>query len=232
MRLPVVWIWTHDSVGLGEDGPTHQPIEHYMALRAIPHLWVIRPADANETAIAWKVALEREHGPVALLLSRQELPVFDRRETSSAEGLEHGAYVLWEPPEIERRPDIILIATGAEVAPTLTAAQSLGDRGITARVVSMPCWELFEIQPQDYRDDVLPPEVRARLAVEPGSPLGWWRWVGDGGDVIGIERFGASAPGAQVLEKFGFSADAIETRALQLLERTPVPAPMGGVPDA
>jgi transketolase len=202
-----------------------------MALRAIPHLWVIRPADANETSVAWKVALQREDGPVAILLSRQDVPVLDRRETSSAEGLERGAYVVWESPESERQPDVLLIATGAEVAPTLAAARSLGDRDINARVVSMPCWELFELQPQEYRDDVLPPEVRARLAVEPGSSLGWWRWVGDGGDVIGIERFGASAPGGQVLEKFGFSADAIEARALELLERTPVPSPIGGAPD-
>ena len=219
MGLPVVWVWTHDSVGLGEDGPTHQPIEHYMALRAIPNLWVIRPADANETSVAWKVALEREDGPVAILLSRQDVPVLDPAEVADASGLERGAYVLSEADNGNGEPDLILLATGAEVAPTLAAARRLRDDGVAARVVSMPCWELFDEQPAEYRDAVLPPEVDARLAVEPGVPLGWWRWVGDRGDVLGIERYGASAPGTTVLEKLGFTVENVVGRAQALLER-------------
>jgi transketolase len=219
MGLPVVWVWTHDSVGLGEDGPTHQPIEHYMALRAIPNLWVIRPADANETSVAWKVALERQDGPVAILLSRQDVPVMDPSQVSDASGLERGAYVLSEAENGNGEPDLILISTGAEVAPTLAAAGRLRDDGIAARVVSMPCWELFEQQPLEYRDSVLPPEVDARLAVEPGVMQGWWRWVGERGDVVGIERYGASAPGTTVLEKLGFTPENIVSRAQALLQR-------------
>ncbi len=217
MGLPVVWVWTHDSVGLGEDGPTHQPIEHYMALRAIPNLWVIRPGDANETAVAWKVALEREGGPVAILLSRQDVEVADRAEVADASGLERGAYVLWEPDNANGEPDLILVATGAEVALALLAAKRLHEEGVTARVVSMPCWELFERQPADYRDAVLPPEVDARLAIEPGVPQGWWRWVGERGDVLGIDRYGGSAPGTTVLEKLGFTAENVVNRAHALL---------------
>ena len=217
MGLRVVWVWTHDSVGLGEDGPTHQPIEHYLALRAIPGLWVIRPGDANETAHAWKVALEREDGPVALLLSRQNLPVFDRSKYAPAAGLERGGYVLWESgPD----PDIVLISTGAEVWPTTEAGHRLHDeRGVSVRVVSMPCVELFEAQPADYREQVLPSAVRARMAVEPGSPLSWWKWVGIDGDVHGLDRFGASAPGTTVLEKLGFEPAGIFDRAVALLDR-------------
>jgi transketolase len=214
MRLPVLWVWTHDSVGLGEDGPTHQPVEHYAALRAIPELWVIRPCDANETAVAWRVALERADGPVALLLSRQNIPVLDRSEVASADGLERGGYVLWESGA---DPAVILMATGAEVAPTLAAARALAGEGTPARVVSMPCIELFESQPAEYRERVLPPAVTARLAVEPGSSISWWRWVGDGGEVLGLDRFGASAPGTTVLEKLGFSTDNILARARALL---------------
>ncbi len=222
MQLPVVWVWTHDSVGLGEDGPTHQPVEHYAALRAIPRLWVIRPADATETAAAWRVALEREDGPVALLLSRQGLPVL---EDASAEGVERGGYVLWQSPRVADGggdPDIVLIATGGEVAPTLAAGQALADSGPApplVRVVSMPCIELFEAQDAAYRDSVLPPSTRARLAVEAGVPLSWWKWVGDGGDVLGIDRFGASAPGTTVLEKLGFTPESIVERARALLAR-------------
>ena len=216
MELPVVWAWTHDSVGLGEDGPTHQPVETYAALRAIPHLWFIRPADANETAIAWKVALERPDGPVALSLSRQKVPTLDRDELAAASGLERGAYTLWESSS---SPDLILIATGAEVGLTLEAGRQLATDGTAVRVVSMPCWELFEEQSADYRDEVLPPEVRARLSVEPGVALGWKQWVGDAGDSISIEHFGASAPGGRVLEEFGFNLDNIVARAAALLER-------------
>jgi len=220
MELPVAWVWTHDSVGLGEDGPTHQPIEHYTALRAIPVLWVIRPADANETVVAWRVALERSDGPVALLLSRQGIPVLDRAVTGPAEGLEQGAYVLWDAPTSDGAaggPEVILIATGAEVAQALTAAEELAGEGRRARVVSMPCMELFEAQTAEYREQVLPSSCTARLAIEPGARISWWRWVGPQGDVLGLDRFGASAPGTTVLEKLGFTADNIAERARALL---------------
>jgi transketolase len=217
--LQVVWAWTHDSVGLGEDGPTHQPVEHYAALRAIPNLWFMRPADANETVQAWKVALEREDGPVALALTRQKVPTFDRSEVASAEGVGRGAYVLWESEDANGLPDLVLIATGSEVHVALDAARKLAEQGTSTRVVSMPCWELFELQPKDYRDEVLPPEAKARLSVEAGVALGWKRWVGDEGDSISIERFGASAPGTTVLEKLGFTPDAVVERALALRTR-------------
>ena len=216
MKLPVVWVWTHDSVGLGEDGPTHQPVETYAALRAIPNLWFVRPADANETAWAWKVALERTDGPVALSLSRQKVPTLDRSELAPASGLARGAYTLWESGS---SPDLILIATGAEVGLALAAGRRLAGEGTAVRVVSMPCWELFAEQPAEYRDEVLPPEVRARLSVEPGVELGWRRWVGDHGDSISLEHFGASAPGTTVLEKLGFDVDNVVARAAALLER-------------
>ncbi|HYM55184.1 MAG TPA: transketolase [Solirubrobacteraceae bacterium] len=215
MGLPVVWVWTHDSVALGEDGPTHQPVEHYAALRAIPGLWVIRPGDANETSAAWRVALEREDGPVALLLSRQNVEVLDRAEVSSAQGLERGGYVLWD--STADAPEAILIATGAEVPPTLAAARTLAEQGTSVRVVSMPCMELFEAQPSEYREEVLPREVTARLAVEPGASMSWWKWVGGDGDVLGLDRFGASAPGTTVLEKLGFTVENIAARARALL---------------
>ena len=218
MGLPVVWVWTHDSVGLGEDGPTHQPIEHFASLRAIPDLWVIRPGDANETVAAWQVALEREDGPVALLLSRQNIPTLDRDEVASAELLARGGYVLWESVADET-PELILLSTGAEVPTTLHAAQALAADGVKARVVSMPCVELFEAQTAEYRDEVLPRSVSARLAVEPGATAGWWKWVGLDGDVIGLDRFGASAPGTTVLEKLGFSSANIVDRARALLAR-------------
>jgi transketolase len=235
MELPVVWAWTHDSVGVGEDGPTHEPVEHYASLRAIPHLWVIRPADANETSVAWRVALERDDGPVALLLSRQAIPVLDRGEVASAEGLERGGYVLWDSFAADAAstngqeasavagPQLILISTGAEVPTTLDAARALAAQGTRTRVVSMPCMELFEAQSQEYRDEVLPRKVTARLAVEPGATMSWWKWVGLDGDVLGLDRFGASAPGATVLREFGFTAENIALRATALLERaTPI----------
>ena len=210
-RIPVVWVWTHDSVGLGEDGPTHQPVEHYAALRAIPFLWFVRPADATETVGAWKLALEREDGPVALALTRQKVPTL---ELTSVEGVARGAYVVHDPEDVA--PELILVATGSEVALALAAAQRLD---VPTRVVSMPCWELFEAQPSDYRDEVLPPDVRARLSVEAGVGLGWKRWVGDEGDSISIEHFGASAPGPTVLENFGYTVDNVVARALALRER-------------
>ena len=239
MGLPVLWVWTHDSVGLGEDGPTHQPVEHCAALRAIPHLWVIRPADANETTVAWRVALEREDGPVALLLSRQSLPVLQRTrgagsagrdrkgegeldgvECAPADGLERGGYVLWDSAEGE--PELVLIATGSELAPTLQAGRDLARFGPTpprVRVVSMPCMELFEAQSPDYRESVSPRGVAARLAVEAAAGMSWWKWVGDRGDVLGIDRFGASAPGTTVLKELGFTPQSIAARARSLLGR-------------
>jgi transketolase len=217
--LNVVWVWTHDSIGLGEDGPTHQPVEHYAALRAIPNLWFVRPADANETVQAWKLALEREDGPVALALTRQKVPTLDRTQVASADGVGRGAYVLWEAEEANGQPDLLLLATGSEVAPTLDAARRLEGQGIRARVVSMPCWELFELQPPDYRDEVLPPDVKARLSVEAGVAQGWDRWVGDEGDSVALDRFGASAPGTTVLERLGYTVDNIVNRAVALRER-------------
>jgi len=220
MGLPVVWVWTHDSVGLGEDGPTHQPIEHYASLRAIPELWVIRPGDANETSHAWRVALEREDGPVALLLSRQGVETLDRAELGAAAELERGGYVLWDSSgDGTVAPELILISTGAEVPPTLAAARKLvGETKANVRAVSMPCIELFEAQTQEYRDSVLPPDTTKRLAVEPGASLSWWKWVGTGGDVLGLDRFGASAPGTKVLEELGFSVENIAARARALLD--------------
>jgi transketolase len=232
MGLPVLWVWTHDSVAVGEDGPTHEPVEHYAALRAIPHLWVVRPADANETSVAWRVALERKDGPVALLLSRQNIPVLDRNEVASAEGLERGGYVLWDSAAAGEHsptgsngsrgngPDVILISTGAEVPTTLEAARALAGEGTRVRVVSMPCMELFEAQSPEYRDEVLPRAVTARLAVEPGATMSWWKWVGSEGDVLGLDHFGASAPGATVLKELGFTAENIASKARALVERT------------
>jgi len=214
MGLETLWVWTHDSVALGEDGPTHQPVEHHAALRAIPNLWYVRPADANETVVAWRLALERRGGPVALALTRQKVPTFDRSEVAPAEGALRGGYTLWQSGEGE--PDVIFIATGSEVALALEAAKRLD---ANARVVSLPCWELFAEQPAEYRDEVLPPEVRARLSVEAGISLGWERWVGDRGDCVSIERFGASAPGPTILAEYGFTVEAVAARAAALLER-------------
>jgi transketolase len=212
----VIHVMTHDSIGLGEDGPTHQPVEHYASLRAIPNLWVMRPGDPNETAEAWRVALERRDGPVALLLSRQNVEVLDRSVVAPAAMLERGGYVLWDSGA--EQPELIMIATGAEVPPTLEAARSLARDGASVRVVSMPCVELFEDQPGEYREQVLPRAVTSRLAIEPGATLGWWKWVGSEGDVHGLDRFGASAPGTTVLEKLGFNAEGIATRARALLD--------------
>ncbi|HEY7932948.1 MAG TPA: transketolase [Solirubrobacteraceae bacterium] len=216
MGLPVLWVWTHDSIGVGEDGPTHQPIEHYASLRAIPNLWVMRPGDPNETAEAWRVALERTDGPVALLLSRQGVEALDRSEVAPASMLERGGYVLWDSAAGE--PQLIMIATGAELPQTFAAARSLAEQGTSVRVVSMPCTELFEAQDDAYREQVLPRSVTARLAVEPGATIGWWKWVGTDGDVLGLDRFGASAPGTTVLEKLGFTAEGIAARARALLD--------------
>ena len=214
-HIHVIYVFTHDSIGLGEDGPTHEPIEHLASLRAMPNLTVIRPADANETAVAWRVALEHRGGPVALALTRQKLPVLDRTTLASADLLRRGAYVLADTSN--GRPNIVLIATGSEVQLALEARQRLAARGIGARVVSMPSWELFEQQPDSYRDEVLPPSVTARLAIEAASPHGWHRYVGTMGAVIGMTRYGASAPYHVLMEQFGFTADNVTSRALALL---------------
>ncbi len=215
MEQPVTYVFTHDSIGLGEDGPTHQPIEHLMALRAIPNLTIIRPGDANEAAQAWKAALDHTHGPTALVLTRQGLPTLDRTEYASAEGLHRGAYVLSDD---DGTPDVILIGTGSEVQHAVAAAETLrAEDGVHVRVVSMPSWELFEAQSDDYRHEVLPPEVTARVAIEAGVAQGWERYVGTGGSIIGIDRFGASAPGATNMEKFGFTPANVVGHARELL---------------
>lgn len=218
MGVGVIYIWTHDSVWVGEDGPTHQPVEHLPALRAIPNLVLLRPCDANETVAAWRVALKRRDGPTALILTRQSLPILNRREMARAENLERGAYVLRDPPE--GQPDIILIGSGSEVHLAVDAQGALAERGIRARVVSMPSWELFDLQPEGYRAQVLPPDVPARLAIEAAVPMGWERYVGPQGAVMGLNRFGASAPYKVLMEKLGFTAQAVVEQALRLLDRT------------
>jgi transketolase len=217
MGVHEVFVFTHDSVFLGEDGPTHEPIEHLMACRVIPRLCCIRPADANETGVAWRVALEHEGGPVALMLTRQILPIIDRTRYASAEGLEKGAYVLADAQG--KTPELILIATGSEVAPSLDAYEKLSAEGVATRLVSMPSWDLFEKQPQSYRDEVLPPNVTARLAVEAGVSFGWERYVGAHGAVHGINRFGWSAPYKVIAEKLGFTGAHIAELAHELLGR-------------
>ena len=213
MGLPVIYVFTHDSIAVGEDGPTHQPIEHLAALRVIEGLTVIRPADAAETAEAWRMALSTVDGPVALILSRQNLPVIDRNRYSTADGLCKGAYVI---SESDGTPDIVLVATGSEVHIALAAKEHLSPKGISASVVSMPSWELFEKMPREYQDQVLPPNVTTRLAVEAGHPMGWERYCHT---VCGIKRYGASAPGNLVMEKFGFTADNIVAKALEMLKK-------------
>jgi len=212
-RYPTIFVWTHDSIGIGEDGPTHQPVEHFAALRAIPNLLVIRPADANETAQAWKFILEYRDGPVALLLTRQGIPVLDQAKYPSAENLVKGAYVLVQP----KKPDVVLLATGSEVCVALGAAEKLVAEGISAQVVSMPCWELFERQSQDYKDSVIPTSVKARVGIEAGVELGWHKWLGPEGIFIGMSTFGTSAPAKVCFEKFGFTPDKVIAAAKQLL---------------
>ncbi len=214
-ELPVVFVWTHDSIGLGEDGPTHQPVEHLMSLRAMPGLTIIRPADPNEASEAWRVAMEHREGPVGLVLSRQKLPVFDPARFASPSGLARGAYVLAEASA--GKPRLLLLATGSEVALALEAREKLEADGVPTRVVSMPSWELFDAQGRAYRDEVLPPTVPARLSIEAGSTLGWARYVGDRGGSVGLDRFGASAPGETVLSKLGFNVENVVTKAKALL---------------
>ncbi len=218
MEQRVVFVFTHDSIALGEDGSTHQPVEQLASLRAIPNLIVIRPCDANETAVAWRVAIESRDRPVSLILTRQSVPTLDRVQFTTAEGLRRGAYILADPPH--GAPDLILIGTGSEVSVIVDARHKLAESGIHIRIVSMPSWELFDAQPQDYRDSVLPPSVRARLAVEAGVTQGWCKYVGGEGDVIGVDRFGASAPGDILMHEYGFTVEHVCTRAMELMKRT------------
>ncbi|MHC4713980.1 MAG: transketolase [Planctomycetota bacterium] len=217
MKLPVIYVMTHDSIGVGEDGPTHQPVEHMASLRCMPNMCVIRPADANETAAAWRAAILRRDGPTILVLTRQGLPILDRASLAPAEGLTKGAYILSR--EKGKQPDVVLIASGSEVQLALEAQRELAAKGTDARVVSMPSWELFRAQPPDYRDSVLPGDVKARLAVEAGSVAGWHEWVGADGDVIGMTTFGTSAPGKEAMDRFGFSVENVVARAAQLAAR-------------
>jgi len=216
MEQRVVYVFTHDSIGLGEDGPTHQPVEHLAALRSIPGLAVIRPGDANETAYAWMAALNRSHGPTALALSRQNMQTFDRADMGSASGVLKGAYVL---VDTKTKPDVILLASGSEVSLIVNAAKVLEKEGIAVRVVSFPCWELFAAQPLSYQQEVLPPDVKARVAVEAGSPQGWHRWVGDHGVILGLDRFGASAPYLEIYEHLGLTVDDVVKAARGALNR-------------
>ena len=218
MEIPVIHIFTHDSIGVGEDGPTHQPVEQLASLRAIPGMLVFRPADANEVVECWRIIAALRHQPAVLILSRQALPTFDRTQLGAASGVASGAYVLADAPN--GQPDVLLLATGSEVALAMSARDELAAEGINARVVSMTCWELFERQPQSYRDTVLPPSVKARVAIEQASTLGWGRYVGDYGRVIGMHTFGASAPLKALLDKFGFTPDKVSEIARECVAAT------------
>jgi transketolase len=217
MKLQVIYVFTHDSVAVGEDGPTHQPVEHLAALRAIPNLVVLRPADANETVFSWQFALKRNKGPTALILTRQKVPIINQNRFAPPDGVLRGGYILAEAPH--GTPEVLILATGSEVHLALAAYEKLVQEGVAVRVVSMPSWEVFEAQEAAYRQKVLPIKVKARLAIEAGVPMGWERYVGHNGKVIGIERFGASAPGAVVLEKFGITAEAVVEAVGEMLGR-------------
>jgi len=217
MEIPAIFIFTHDSIGLGQDGPTHQPIEQLVALRAIPGLITLRPADANEVVEAWRLIVGLKHQPACLVLTRQALPTFDRKRFASAAGVARGAYVMADAED--GKPAVILIGSGSEVALCVDAYQTLTDEGIAARVVSMPSWELFERQDQAYRDSVLPPNVAARVSVEAGSVIGWDRYVGSSGARIGMNSFGASAPIGDLLKKFGFTAEKVLSAAKEQIGR-------------
>jgi transketolase len=210
-----IWVFTHDSIGVGEDGPTHQPIEHLAALRAIPNLVVVRPGDANETVEAWKVAIQNRNGPTLLALTRQNIPVIDRSQYAAASGVNRGAYVL---ADLGNKPEIILMASGSELHLIIQAGESLYKQGVNVRLVSFPSWELFKMQSQEYRDSVLPPEIKKRLAVEAGVPQGWERWIGDNGKYLCIDRFGASAPAEVLFEEYGFTVENIVALAKSLLD--------------
>ncbi len=215
MKLPLIYVFTHDSIAVGEDGPTHQPVEQIASLRIIPNLTVIRPADANETADAWRQAIKTSDGPIALILSRQKLPILDRVDADNTNNLSNGAYII---KDCIGQPDIILIATGSEVHIAIEAGNILAGKGISARIVSMPSWELFEKRSESYKKTIFPPNITSRIAIEAGHPIGWRKYVGDKGAVIGINHFGSSAPGATNMKKFGFTADKIVEKALELLK--------------
>jgi transketolase len=217
MELPTIMVFSHDAMGDGEDGPTHQPVEQLISLRAVPGLMLLRPADANEVVEAYRVVMQLRHQPAVIVVSRQPLPTFDRTRYASAAGVARGAYVMAEAPG--GKPEIILIATGSEVTLAIGAHEVLTSQGIRSRVVSMPSWDIFEHQPQSYRDSVLPPAVTARLAVEQGSALGWDRYVGPAGKVIGMKTFGASAPLKELLRNFGFEPERVVAAARELLGR-------------
>jgi transketolase len=217
MEQGVIFVFTHDSIALGEDGSTHQPIEQLASLRAIPNLLVIRPCDANETAVAWHLAIETRGQPVALVLTRQDVPTLDRKQFAAAEGLRRGAYILADAPN--GKPEIVIIATGSEVGLIVAARDKLQKQKISVRLVSMPSWELFDAQPSSYRDSVPPPSTRTRLAVEAGATQGWCKYVGDEGDVIGVDRFGASAPGEVMMREFGLTVDNVYNHAMKLIDQ-------------
>ena len=215
--FPSIWVFTHDSIGVGEDGPTHQPVEHLAALRSIPKLVVIRPADANEVREAWKIAVSRRVGPTALILTRQNLPIIDRNIYSSASGVQQGAYVLADLGD--GAPELMLMASGSEVSLIVQAGIILAAEGLNVRLGSFSSWELFNMQGKEYRDSVFPSNIRARLAIEAGVSQGWHRWVGDQGKVISIERFGASAPYQVIYEKYGLTVENIVTYARTMISR-------------
>ena len=217
MELPTIFIFTHDAMGDGEDGPTHQPVEHLASMRAIPGLVTLRPADANEVVEAYRYILQLRHEPAVLVLSRQPLPTFDRTKYAPASGLARGAYVLADAPG--GNPEVILIATGSEVSLAVNAHETLVAQGIRSRVVSMPSWDIFEHQSQDYRDSVLPPAVTARVAIEQASTFGWERYAGASGRIIGMKTFGASAPLKELQRKFGFEPERVVAAAKELLGR-------------
>ena len=216
MGLHVIYVFTHDTIALGQDGSTHQRVEQLAGLRAVPGLTVIRPGDANETAVAWRAALEVRDHPVALILTRQNVSTLDRTQFASADGLRCGAYVLADAPNGE--PDVILMASGSEVGLIMAARQKLQDQKLLVRVVSMPSWKLIDAQPRSYRDQVLLPSIPARLSVEAGASQGWHRYVGDRGDVLGVDRFGASAPGDVVMREYGFTVENVCKRTHALLQ--------------
>ena len=215
MEIPVIYVFTHDSIGLGEDGPTHQPVEQLPTLRSIPGLVTIRPCDANEVIEAWRYVIGLRHHPAALILSRQKVPTLDRKKYASAKGLYKGAYAI---ADCEGTPDLILIATGSEVSFAIQAAEKLKEEGIKVRVVSMPSWEIFEKQDENYRNNLLPPEVKARLSIEQAATFGWDRYIGSEGKALGMTTFGASAPLKDVLKKFGFTVENIVKHAKELLQ--------------
>jgi transketolase len=217
MEIPVIYVFTHDSIGVGEDGPTHQPIEQLASLRAIPGLVVLRPGDANEVAEAWRVIMGLKHEPAVLVLSRQALPTIDRKRYAPATGVAKGAYVLADADG--GKPDVLLLATGSEVALCVEAYEKLAAEGVKARVVSMPSWEIFEHQSAEYRESVLPPAVRARVSVEQAATFGWHQYVGPTGTVIGMKTFGASAPLKELVKKFGFTAERVVAAAKEQLGR-------------